>query len=75
MSPPARKAYLRTVLFAATSVFLLGISSVAYALLYYNYVPQVGIERAVHLQFGYVGAGALRGVDFMAGRDVESDHF
>lgn len=53
-SKPAQKAYLRTALFAATSIFLLCVASIAYWLFYYNYVPQVGIERVIHLQFGFV---------------------
>lgn len=36
------------------SLFLLGISSIAYVLFYYNYVPQAGVERVIHLQFGCV---------------------
>ncbi|KAI4120995.1 MAG: hypothetical protein LQ338_006627 [Usnochroma carphineum] len=52
VSKPAQKAYLGTFLLAATSLFLLGLSTAAYALFYYNFVPQVRVERTVHLQFG-----------------------
>ncbi|KAL8658238.1 MAG: hypothetical protein Q9226_001148 [Calogaya cf. arnoldii] len=52
VSKPAQKAYLGTFLFATTSLFLLGLSTVAYALFYFNYVPQVSVERTIHLQFG-----------------------
>ncbi|KAL9028061.1 MAG: hypothetical protein Q9196_003508 [Gyalolechia fulgens] len=52
VSKPAQKAYLGTALFATTSLFLLGLSTAAYALFYYNYVPQVSVERTIHLQFG-----------------------
>ncbi len=51
-SRPAQKAYLGTFLFAATSIFLFAISSIAYTLFYYNYVPQNSVERVIHLQFG-----------------------
>lgn len=54
MSKPAQKAYLGTFLFAATSLILFFISSIAYGLFYYNYVPQNTVERVIHLQFGYV---------------------
>ncbi|KAL8798709.1 MAG: hypothetical protein Q9223_006792 [Gallowayella weberi] len=52
VSKPAQRAYLGTFLFASTSLFLLGLSTIAYALFYYNYVPQVSVERTIHLQFG-----------------------
>ncbi|CAD6571952.1 MAG: hypothetical protein ASARMPRED_004928 [Alectoria sarmentosa] len=52
VSKPAQRAYLGTFLFAATSILLLCVSSVAYTLFYYNYVPQNSVERVVHLQFG-----------------------
>ncbi|KAL8778541.1 MAG: hypothetical protein Q9213_007370 [Squamulea squamosa] len=52
VSKPAQKAYLGTFLFATTSLFLLGFSTVAYALFYFNFVPQVSVERTIHLQFG-----------------------
>ncbi|EEQ83880.1 hypothetical protein RJZ56_002110 [Blastomyces dermatitidis] len=52
ISKPARRAYINTVLFALTSLVLFCISVVAYWIFYYNYVPQIGMERQVHLQFG-----------------------
>ncbi|KAI4288994.1 MAG: hypothetical protein L6R35_001740 [Caloplaca aegaea] len=52
VSKPAQKAYLGTFLLATTSLFLLAVSTVAYALFYYNFVPQVSVERTIHLQFG-----------------------
>ncbi|KAI4191874.1 MAG: hypothetical protein LQ348_003380 [Seirophora lacunosa] len=52
VSKPAQKAYLGTFLLATTSLFLLALSTVAYGLFYYNFVPQVSVERTVHLQFG-----------------------
>ena len=53
VSKTAWRAYLRTVLFVTTSLILLGIAAVAYWAFYYNFVPQIGLEREVHLQFGY----------------------
>ncbi|KAI4221360.1 MAG: hypothetical protein L6R36_006966 [Xanthoria steineri] len=52
LSKPAQKAYLGTFLLATTSLFLLVLSTIAYALFYFNYVPQVSVERTIHLQFG-----------------------
>lgn len=31
------------------------VSIFAYGVFYYNFIPQVGLERIVHLQFGLVG--------------------
>ncbi|MCJ1385094.1 hypothetical protein MMC17_008212 [Xylographa soralifera] len=52
ISKPAQRAYLGTFLFATTSLILLCTSTFAYILFYYNYVPQIWVERTVHLQFG-----------------------
>ncbi|MCJ1253250.1 hypothetical protein MMC24_001061 [Lignoscripta atroalba] len=52
VSKPAQKAYLGTFLFAATSIALFCVSTIAYTLFYYNYVPHIGVERTIHLQFG-----------------------
>lgn len=54
VSKPAQRAYLGTFLFATTSLILVFISTVAYVLFYYSYVPQIGVERTIHLQFGYM---------------------
>ena len=54
ISKPAQRAYLGTFLFAVTSIALLCFSTIAYTLFYYNYVPQIGVERTIHLQFGCV---------------------
>lgn len=35
-------------------MILLGIAAVSYWILYFRFVPQIGLERDVHLQFGYV---------------------
>jgi seipin len=52
-SKPARQTYVNTLLFMITSSILLGFAVVAYILFYLNYVPQIGIERIIHLQYGY----------------------
>ena len=36
-----------------TSTILLVLAIIAYILFYLNYVPQIGIERVIHLQYGY----------------------
>jgi hypothetical protein len=51
-SKPARQTYLNTFLFMITSSILLGLAVLAYILFYLNYVPQIGIERVIHLQYG-----------------------
>ena len=57
-SRPAVKAYLGTLLFLMVSLILTAISATAYALFYYSYVPQVGLEATLHLQYGDVGGTA-----------------
>ncbi|KAL8994307.1 MAG: hypothetical protein Q9169_005680 [Polycauliona sp. 2 TL-2023] len=50
LSKPAQKAYLGTFLFATTSLFLLGLSTIAYSLFYFNYVPDpYSISLLLHL--------------------------
>jgi hypothetical protein len=61
VSKPAQRAYVGTVLFFLAGLVLFGLAVVAYALFYYNFIPQIGVERVVHLQFGYV-----QGIFFMA---------
>jgi seipin len=51
-SRPAIKAYLSTLLFLAFSLILVAISTTAYVLFYYSYVPQLGLETTLHLQYG-----------------------
>ncbi|EHL03152.1 putative Seipin like protein [Glarea lozoyensis 74030] len=51
-SKPAQKTYINLILFLSTSLTLLGLSTLAYVLFYYLYVPQIGIERPIHLQYG-----------------------
>lgn len=51
-SGPAIKAYVSTLLFVAFSLILIAISTTAYALFYYSYVPQLGLTATLHLQYG-----------------------
>ncbi|KAI9704229.1 MAG: hypothetical protein M1836_007090 [Candelina mexicana] len=59
VSKPARRAYIGTILFAFTNLVLLGAAIAAYCLFYLNYIPQIGLERVVHLQFN--GDGSVHG--------------
>ncbi|KAE8138061.1 putative adipose-regulatory protein-domain-containing protein [Aspergillus pseudotamarii] len=51
-SKQAQKAYLGTLLFVGTGLCMLFGSALAYGIFYYRFVPQVGVGRVVHLQFG-----------------------
>ncbi|KAI4196408.1 MAG: hypothetical protein LQ350_006594 [Teloschistes chrysophthalmus] len=51
-SRTAQKAYAGTVLLVAAAVGLLFVSAGAYLVFYWGFVPQVGVERVVFLQFG-----------------------
>lgn len=53
-SKPARQTYLNTFLFMTTSTILFGLAVIAYTLFYFNYVPQIGTERIIHLQYACV---------------------
>lgn len=35
------------------AAFLIGISAIAYGIFYFKFIPTVGLQREVHLQFGY----------------------
>ncbi|KAI9792816.1 MAG: hypothetical protein M1816_001548 [Peltula sp. TS41687] len=63
MSKPAWRAYIGAILFTATSLTLLGCAFVSYGLFYTNYIPQINVERIVHLQFG---TGFPSGVAYLA---------
>ncbi|KAL4928415.1 seipin [Aspergillus undulatus] len=52
VSKNALTAYLGTFLFFATAICMIFVSVLAYGVFYYNFIPQVGLERIVHLQFG-----------------------
>lgn len=51
-SRAAVKAYLSTILFLATSTILITVASTAYGVFYYNYIPQINLERVIYLQYG-----------------------
>ncbi|EED19538.1 conserved hypothetical protein [Talaromyces stipitatus ATCC 10500] len=51
-SKEAQKTYLGAILFISTSIVLFCVAAVAYWAFYLNYVPQIGLKRVVHLQFG-----------------------
>ncbi|CAD6506305.1 BgTH12-07231, partial [Blumeria graminis f. sp. triticale] len=48
----SQQLYLNSVLFSSAISILLGVAAFAYALFYYSYVPQIGVQRIVHLQYG-----------------------
>ncbi|KAL4736562.1 putative adipose-regulatory protein-domain-containing protein [Aspergillus similis] len=52
VSRNALTAYLSTFLFFATAICMIFVSAFAYGVFYYNFIPRVGLERIVHLQFG-----------------------
>ncbi|KAL4896919.1 putative adipose-regulatory protein-domain-containing protein [Aspergillus ambiguus] len=52
VSKKAQKTYLGIILYLVTSILMVLVSQVAYGVFYYRYIPQVGLERVVHLQFG-----------------------
>lgn len=52
-SKTALRIYLNIFLFGLATVILLGVSSIAYGIFYYRFIPTVGVDREVYLQFGY----------------------
>ncbi|RPA83690.1 hypothetical protein BJ508DRAFT_360369 [Ascobolus immersus RN42] len=52
-SPPALRAYLTTVLAILTALALLFLSSIAYIIFYYNYVPSAFVEKDIPLQYTF----------------------
>ncbi|KAA8646141.1 seipin [Aspergillus tanneri] len=52
VSKQAQKAYLGTVLLFISAICMIFVSIFAYGIFYYKFIPQVGLERVVHLQFG-----------------------
>ncbi|KAK0998984.1 hypothetical protein LTR54_009425 [Friedmanniomyces endolithicus] len=54
LSKTALRAYLTTFLAVATAVVLFGFAVTAYILFYWSYIPRIGFERTVHLQFDNV---------------------
>lgn len=53
-SKSARRAYLTTFLVIVGGLLLLGLAIVAYTLFYWTYIPRIGFERTIHLQFDNV---------------------
>lgn len=53
VSKSALRLYLNTLLFMGAAAFLIGISAIAYGIFYFKFIPTVGLQREVHLQFGY----------------------
>lgn len=53
LSKSALRLYLNALLFMGAATLLIGISAIAYGIFYFNFIPTVGLEREVHLQFGY----------------------
>ncbi|KAK5125575.1 hypothetical protein LTR08_005203 [Meristemomyces frigidus] len=54
LSTTARRAYLTTFLVISTGLALLGFAITAYVLFYWSYIPRIGFERTIHLQFDNV---------------------
>lgn len=52
VSKKFQKAYLGILLFMSTALFMIGVSAVSYWIFYYKFIPQVELQRQVHLQFG-----------------------
>lgn len=53
-SSTALRAYLTTFLLFSASLTLLALATAAYTLFYWSYVPRIGFERTIHLQFDNV---------------------
>ncbi|CAK3918086.1 seipin homolog [Lecanosticta acicola] len=54
LSRAALKTYLTTFLLLSTAFVLLGFAITAYVLFYWSYIPRIGFERTIHLQFDSV---------------------
>ncbi|PKY08195.1 hypothetical protein P168DRAFT_323373 [Aspergillus campestris IBT 28561] len=52
VSKKAQKAYTGSLFLFVAGICLAFVSVVAYAVFYYKLIPQVGLERVIHLQFG-----------------------
>ena len=51
-SPFAIKAYISTFLFITASTTLLTVSTIAYLIFYNTFIPQIGLEGIIYLQYG-----------------------
>lgn len=54
LSKTAVRAYLTTFLVILAGLILFGIAVLAYILFYWSYIPRIGFERTIHLQFDNV---------------------
>ncbi|KAK5105789.1 hypothetical protein LTR62_002151 [Meristemomyces frigidus] len=54
LSKTALRAYLTTILVVGTGITLLGVAIAAYVLFYWSYIPRIGFERPINLQFDNV---------------------
>lgn len=54
LSKTARRAYLTTFLVIFAGLVLLGFAVTAYTLFYWSYIPRIGFERTIYLQFDNV---------------------
>ncbi|KAJ5095512.1 hypothetical protein NUU61_004868 [Penicillium alfredii] len=52
ISKSALRVYVNTLLFLGAALLLFGVSGFAYGVFYLRFIPTVGLEREVHLQFG-----------------------
>ncbi|QQK47015.1 Adipose-regulatory protein, Seipin [Penicillium digitatum] len=52
VSKSALRLYVNTLLFMGAASFLIGTSAIAYGVFYFKFIPTVGLQREVHLQFG-----------------------
>lgn len=53
-SSTALRAYLTTFLLFSATLTLFGLATAAYILFYWSYIPRIGFERTIHLQFDNV---------------------
>ncbi|KAI5360957.1 Putative Seipin family protein [Septoria linicola] len=54
VSRTALRAYLTTFLVFSATFVLLALATTAYVLFYWSYIPRIGFERTIHLQFDNV---------------------
>ncbi|WPH01921.1 Hypothetical protein R9X50_00477500 [Acrodontium crateriforme] len=54
LSKTAIRTYLTTVLIFISAFFLFACAVAGYVVFYWNYIPRIGFERVVHLQFDNV---------------------
>lgn len=54
LSQTAVRAYITTILAFVAGFLLFGLAILSYILFYWSYIPRIGFERAIHLQFDNV---------------------